>query len=1008
MPRTLIRAPILVLVMLGVLLPAPGAFGATTLLGNQTVQSKKDSDTAGRAEAFRTVATASGTLTQLTVYLDASSSATKLTAGVYGDSNGRPGALLGQGTINSPAAGGWNNVPIAGAQITIGSSYWIAILSPNGSGVLQFRIGSGGASETSASSNLTALPSTWSTGSRYPDGPLAAYGSGDTSPTPILQVTPPSLSFAGQVGGTDPAAAQVSVANGGGGSLFVTAASDSSWLLVMPGSGSAPQTLQVSASLAGLSAGTYTGHITVTASGVSGSPATVTVTFQVAPPASPSALDWPQIERNPSRTGDAVGETVIGPSNVSTLRPSWSTTVDGKVTAQPLFLKQVSVAGQVRDVVIAATSANSVYALDTATGQVLWRKNFGAEGSNVAIPGGFGVTGTPAVDKANGRIYAVADDGRLHALSISDGSDVASPLAVVTGPTTNKVWGGLNLVGSDLYIATASDGGDTPPWRGRVYHLSVAGSSPQIVGTWDVVPGIAAPNGGGGIWGYGGVAVDTANGNVYAASGADSNEKYTPYANQVVALTPGLSLLGSYLPPEPNNFPCNGNPCDLDFGATPVVYQASGCPTLTATGNKNGNVYVIRASDLAASATPLQAIQLNPANDWLGSGGVGGTPAYWAAGRMLFVSDVGTGVGSVAGGIVGLSILGDCTLQVAWSKSLGGNTLPDSTPTVANGVVYVGEGNGGAVHAYDGQSGAQLWSSGAFGSSATFAAPIVADGKLIFGSWNGQTAGDAGTIRAYAPGPPDTMPPTVSITAPATGATVSGTTTVSATAADNVGVVGVQFKLDGNNLGSEVTSSPYSTTWDTTSAAAGQHMLTAVARDAAGNTTTSTSVTVTVDNSAPPPPPIVLLGDQAIESQSDSNVAGQAEAFRATAGNSGTVSQLNVYLDSTSSATTVLVGVYNDSTGHPGNLLAQASLSTPAKGTWNQVPLPSAVISNGATYWIAILGPTGAGTVRFRDRAGAGVSETSASATLTSLPSTWVTGKGYTDDPVSAYVLGRP
>src|SRR2546425_8968119 len=56
--------------------------------------------------------------------------------------------------------------------------------------------------------------------------------------------------------------------------------------------------------------------------------------------------------------------------------------------------------------------------------------------------------------------------------------------------------------------------------------------------------------------------------------------------------------------------------------------------------------------------------------------------------------------------------------------------------------------------------------------------------------------------------PPDTTPPTVSITAPAASATVAGTVTVSASATDNVGVVGVQFKLDGANVGAEVTSPP--------------------------------------------------------------------------------------------------------------------------------------------------------------------------------------------------------
>src|SRR6266850_3732848 len=95
---------------------------------------------------------------------------------------------------------------------------------------------------------------------------------------------------------------------------------------------------------------------------------------------------------------------------------------------------------------------------------------------------------------------------------------------------------------------------------------------------------------------------------------------------------------------------------------------------------------------------------------------------------------------------------------------------------------------------------------------------------------------------------PDTTAPTVSITAPSGGATVNGTVTVTATASDNVGVVGVQFKVDGVDLGAEDTAAPYSASWNTTGAANGSHTLTAVARDAAGNTTTSAAVSVTVAN----------------------------------------------------------------------------------------------------------------------------------------------------------------
>ncbi|MEP6601396.1 MAG: Ig-like domain-containing protein, partial [Nitrospirota bacterium] len=95
----------------------------------------------------------------------------------------------------------------------------------------------------------------------------------------------------------------------------------------------------------------------------------------------------------------------------------------------------------------------------------------------------------------------------------------------------------------------------------------------------------------------------------------------------------------------------------------------------------------------------------------------------------------------------------------------------------------------------------------------------------------------------------DTMSPTVAIASPANSATVSGSAAlVAATASDNVGVVGVQFKLDGNNLGSADTTAPYSVTWNTTTATNGTHSLTAVARDAAGNSTTSSAVNVTVNN----------------------------------------------------------------------------------------------------------------------------------------------------------------
>jgi hypothetical protein len=105
------------------------------------------------------------------------------------------------------------------------------------------------------------------------------------------------------------------------------------------------------------------------------------------------------------------------------------------------------------------------------------------------------------------------------------------------------------------------------------------------------------------------------------------------------------------------------------------------------------------------------------------------------------------------------------------------------------------------------------------------------------------------TFTAQSTTPTDTTAPTVAITAPAAGS-VAGTTTIAASAADNVGVAGVQFQVDGVNLGAERTAAPYSMAWATTSVADGSHTITAIARDAAGNVATSAPVAVTVSNAS--------------------------------------------------------------------------------------------------------------------------------------------------------------
>ena len=128
----------------------------------------------------------------------------------------------------------------------------------------------------------------------------------------------------------------------------------------------------------------------------------------------------------------------------------------------------------------------------------------------------------------------------------------------------------------------------------------------------------------------------------------------------------------------------------------------------------------------------------------------------------------------------------------------------------------------------------------------------------------------------------DTTAPTVSITAPATGATVQGVVSVTANASDDVGVQSVQFKLDGANLGAADTTAPYSSSWDTRGVANGSHTLTAVAADAAGNQKTATDVAVTVSN---PTGPSGLVASYAFEEASGATTADQTGL-----GHTGTIS----------------------------------------------------------------------------------------------------------------------
>jgi hypothetical protein len=140
----------------------------------------------------------------------------------------------------------------------------------------------------------------------------------------------------------------------------------------------------------------------------------------------------------------------------------------------------------------------------------------------------------------------------------------------------------------------------------------------------------------------------------------------------------------------------------------------------------------------------------------------------------------------------------------------------------------------------------------------------------------------------------DTVPPTVTLTAPASGSTVSDTVTISATASDNVGISAVNF-FQGTTLISSDTTAPYSVSWNTASVANGSYQVKAIAIDIAGNTNTSSVATVTVNNStADTIAPTVSL----VAPVAGSILAGTTTISASASDNVG-VSRVNIYVGTT-------------------------------------------------------------------------------------------------------------
>jgi parallel beta-helix repeat protein len=195
------------------------------------------------------------------------------------------------------------------------------------------------------------------------------------------------------------------------------------------------------------------------------------------------------------------------------------------------------------------------------------------------------------------------------------------------------------------------------------------------------------------------------------------------------------------------------------------------------------------------------------------------------------------------------------------TSTLSFSAVHGSTATSSQTVIVSNAGSAGTTLNWSASS-TQTWltfspTSGSLAGNASTSLSFIANPTgLAIGTYNATaTIADpnASSSPQYIP-----VSFTISTTgigttllSPTGGTIATGTISVSATATSTVGIASVQFYLDGSPLGSAVTSSPYTISWDTLTASDGSHTLYSVATDNNSNIASSSEITITVDNSPP-------------------------------------------------------------------------------------------------------------------------------------------------------------
>jgi polyvinyl alcohol dehydrogenase (cytochrome) len=408
----------------------------------------------------------------------------------------------------------------------------------------------------------------------------------------------------------------------------------------------------------------------------------------------PAPADWITYHHDNSRTGFAAD---LAP--VSTLRLAWRTDLDGAVFGQPLL---------VGGTVLAATEADTVYALDSATGRVLWSTHLGTPQPLSGLPCGdidpLGITSTMVYDPATGRVFAVAEtDGGDHTLYGIDARTgrvaVHTPVEPPRGDRlAHQQRSALTLSGGRVYIAYGGLYGDCARYVGSVVSVTTAGTDPLAY----AVPTTRQA----GIWAPGGaVVVDGTL--LYPVGNGESTSNYDG-SDSVIALSPTLTRTDLFAPTTWQR----DNAADLDLGSAGPVPLGR---WVLAVG-KRGTGYVTRAGHL---------------------GGVGGQVADAPVCQSFGGASV---VGSTAyvpctDGPCAVTIDANGTPSVRWRASVTAN----GSPTVGGGAVWVPDDDTGTLYALDQRTG-QVLTRFDVGPLPHFASPTLAGRSAYLGTLGGVVA----------------------------------------------------------------------------------------------------------------------------------------------------------------------------------------------------------------------------------------------------------------------------